>query len=188
MPAEAVTIHAAFQKLTYTVTVADGIAHGTIAAAATFPWDDTVTVTVTPDTGYELEKLTYTAEGSETAEEVTANEDGAYTFTMPKANVVLNAAFQKSVYTVTVDEKIENGKVTVDPENASMGDTVTVSATPVEGYELDAITVTSGKTTVTVKDGKFTMPAGKRYRFRHLQESRCAFSRAQRFHNYYCVH
>lgn len=160
MPAEAVTIHAAFQKLTYTVTVADGIAHGTIAAAATFPWDDTVTVTVTPDTGYELEKLTYTAEGSETAEEVTANEDGAYTFTMPKANVVLNAAFQKSVYTVTVDEKIENGKVTVDPENASMGDTVTVSATPVEGYELDAITVTSGKTTVTVKDGKFTMPAG----------------------------
>ena len=41
-----------------------------------------------------------------------------------------------------------------------MGDTVTVSATPVEGYELDAITVTSGKTTVTVKDGKFTMPAG----------------------------
>lgn len=160
MPAEAVTIHAAFQKLTYTVTVAEGIEHGTIAASATFPWDDTVTVTVTPDTGYELEKLTYTAEGSETAEEVTANEDGAYTFTMPKANVVLNASFQKSIYTVTVDEKIENGKITVDPKTASMGDTVTVSATPEEGYELDAITVTSGKTAVTVKDGKFTMPAG----------------------------
>ena len=160
MPAEAVTIHATFQKLTYTVTVADGIAHGTIAASATFPWDDTVTVTVTPDTGYELEKLTYTAEGSETAEEITATEDGAYTFTMPKANVVLNASFQKSVYTVTVDGKIENGKVTVKPEKASMGDTVTVTAAPEEGYELDAISVTSGKTDVTVKDGKFTMPAG----------------------------
>jgi hypothetical protein len=62
--------------------------------------------------------------------------------------------------TITVADGIENGTVKVQAQ-ACAGDEVTVTATPAEGYELDAITVTC-KTineAVVVTDGKFTMPA-----------------------------
>ena len=64
-------------------------------------------------------------------------------------------------YAVSVAEGITNGTVTVDKTEAAEGEEVTVTATPADGYELDAITVT-GKTSnqaVTVTEGKFTMIA-----------------------------
>lgn len=53
----------------------------------------------------------------------------------------------------------ENGKVTADLETAVKGETVTISATANEGYEIDTIVVkdADGKK-VEVKDGKFIMP------------------------------
>ena len=141
-------------KPVYTVTVDEKIENGKVTVKPEkASMGDTVTVTAAPEEGYELDTITV-ASGDQNVE-VT---DGK--FTMPAGNVTVSATFQKSVYTVSVDKNIQNGKVTVKPEKASMGDTVTVTAAPEEGYELDAITVTSGKTAVTVKDGKFTMPAG----------------------------
>lgn len=64
-------------------------------------------------------------------------------------------------YAVSVADGITNGTVTVDKTEAAEGEEVTVTATPADGYELDAITVT-GKTSnqaVTVTEGKFTMIA-----------------------------
>ena len=64
-------------------------------------------------------------------------------------------------YSINVADGIENGTVVPDVTSAAAGTVVTLTATPAEGYELDAITVT-GVTTeiaVTVTDGKFTMPA-----------------------------
>jgi hypothetical protein len=64
-------------------------------------------------------------------------------------------------YSINVADGIENGSVVPDVTSAAAGTVVTLTATPAEGYELDAITVT-GVTTeiaVTVTDGKFTMPA-----------------------------
>lgn len=53
---------------------------------------DTVTVTVTPDSGYELDKLTVTdKDGREIL--VTAKGGGKYTFTMPAGKVTVSAAF-----------------------------------------------------------------------------------------------
>ncbi len=154
MPAGNVTVSASFQKSVYTVSVDKNIQNGKVTVdSENASMGDTVTVTAAPEEGYELDTITVTS-GDQNVE-VT---DG--TFTMPAGNVTVSASFQKSVYTISVDKNIKNGKVTVKPEKASMGNTVTVSATPEEGYELDAITVTSGKTAVTVKDGKFTMPAG----------------------------
>ena len=141
-------------KPVYTVTVDEKIENGKVTVKPEkASMGDTVTVTAAPEEGYELDTITVTS-GDQNVE-VT---DG--TFTMPAGNVTVSATFKKSVYTISVDKNIKNGKVTVKPEKASMGDTVTVTAAPEEGYELDAITVTSGKTAVTVKDGKFTMPAG----------------------------
>ena len=62
--------------------------------------------------------------------------------------------------TITVADGIENGTVKVQAQ-ACAGDEVTVTATPAEGYELNAITVTGVNTNeaVVVTDGKFIMPA-----------------------------
>ena len=69
-------------------------------------------------------------------------------------------------YSVSVDD-VKHGTVTVSPESASKGDTVTITATPDKGYVLESLTVLDkdGKAlTLTDKgSGKyiFVMPAGK---------------------------
>ncbi len=71
-----------------------------------------------------------------------------------------------SSYAVSVPNT-KNGDVTVSPETAKKGDTVTITVTPDKGYELDTITVkdANGNTVkLTDKDnGKytFTMPGSK---------------------------
>ena len=64
-------------------------------------------------------------------------------------------------YAVNVSDAIENGTVKVNRPTAYAGDEVVVTATPAEGYKLEAITVTGVNTdeAVVVTDGKFIMPA-----------------------------
>ena len=69
-------------------------------------------------------------------------------------------------YSVSVDD-VKHGTVTVSPESASKGDTVTITATPDKGYTLESLTVLDkdGKElALTDKGGDrytFVMPAGK---------------------------
>ena len=53
---------------------------------------DTVTVTVTPDAGYQLDKLTVTDAKGKTVD-VTKKSDGKYTFTMPEGKVTVTPTF-----------------------------------------------------------------------------------------------
>ena len=64
-------------------------------------------------------------------------------------------------YNVTISDEIANGTVTADKAFAAEGDEITLTITPAEGYELDAISVTgvTSDIAVIVTDGKFTMPA-----------------------------
>ena len=55
---------------------------------------DTVTVTVTPDAGYQLDKLTITDAKGKTVD-VTKKSDGKYTFTMPDGKVTITPTFSK---------------------------------------------------------------------------------------------
>ena len=55
---------------------------------------DTVTVTVTPDAGYQLDKLTITDAKGKTVD-VTKKSDGKYTFTMPDSKVTITPTFSK---------------------------------------------------------------------------------------------
>ena len=55
---------------------------------------DTVTVTVTPDAGYQLDKLTVTGAKGKTVD-VTKKSDGKYTFTMPDSKVTITPTFSK---------------------------------------------------------------------------------------------
>lgn len=73
--------------------------NGTFSVSATSATaGSTVTVTTSPATGYEVDKVTYTANGS------TQNASGSnntYTFTMPAANVTVNVAFKQSTTPAT---------------------------------------------------------------------------------------
>lgn len=66
-------------------------------------------------------------------------------------------------YTVTVDKNITNGTVTPSATSLEAGKTFTVTATPDDGYELDAITVTTadGKSVAATDESThtYTMPA-----------------------------
>ena len=75
-------------------------------------------------------------------------------------------SFSAPSYSVSVDD-VKHGTVTVSPESASKGDTVTITVTPDKGYTLESLTVLDkdGKAlALTDKGGgryTFTMPAGK---------------------------
>ena len=126
--------------------------NGTVGAdKTTAQMDDTVTLTVTPAAGYEVDTLTVT-DGKNNVT-VTDNQ-----FTMPTANVTVTAAFKKSNYTVTVGET-EHGTVSADKATAQMGDTVTLTIAPEQGYVLDAVQYNG--TRIEMTDGAYTfaMPA-----------------------------
>ena len=59
---------------------------------------DTVTVTVTPDAGYQLDKLTVTDKNGKELK-LTDKGDGKYSFTMPDGKVEIKAVFAKEVKT-----------------------------------------------------------------------------------------
>ena len=78
-----------------------------------------------------------------------------------------SSSSSKPSYSVTAPGTTENGSVTVSPNNATKGSTVTVTVKPDDGYQLDKLTVADAKGgTISVTDkgnGKytFTMPASK---------------------------
>ncbi len=77
----------------YDIVVADGITGGTVKPDRTNVGVGTrVTVTVTPDTGYKLDKLTATDKNDKDVA-LTQGDNGTYTFTMPNSKVTLSATY-----------------------------------------------------------------------------------------------
>lgn len=117
---EDITLTAKWSRV-FTVTTGEKVtaAGATATESATAAKDETVTVTVTPDTGYSVDKVTVTPEGG-TAFEAAQSEE-AYTFTMPEKNVTVSASFKLS-------------SLTLSPETTLLyvGGTATLSVTPAE--------------------------------------------------------
>ena len=151
-------------KQGYAVTISDSMLNGTVTAdKAIAAEDDTVTLTVTPEVGYELDELTVTYEDADGVTQNVIVTDNA--FTMPAFAVTVTATFQQATetYTVTVDENIANGTVVVNPTTYTAGQTVTLAVNPDEGYKLTNLTVTNTATDepVTVSENNtFVMPDG----------------------------
>ena len=113
---------------------------GTLQTGATVEAGTSITVTATPDEGYELETLTV----------------GGKTFTsgesyVVEANTEIVATFAEvppTMYTVSWEEP-ENGTLTVTTDTGTLqsgatveaGTSITVTATPAEGYQLETLTV-----------------------------------------------
>ncbi|MBE6321602.1 MAG: hypothetical protein E7073_01075 [Bacteroidales bacterium] len=80
----------------YSITIADGIEHGSIACAATTAkYGDKVTITATPDFGYRLSRLVV-KDAQNNDVESTGNS-----FFMPKGNVTVSAVFEQGTHGTT---------------------------------------------------------------------------------------
>ena len=157
---EETSFEATFAKL-YTLTLTQPTEGGTISATVgETPVEGevaegaTVTLKATPDAGYEF--VEWSIEGVNIEEEDKANAE--IEFTMPASDVTVTATFNAIDYNVTINETA-NGTVTADKTTAHMGDVVTLTVSPADGYELEDLTVEADGTPITVQDNAFTMPA-----------------------------
>ena len=150
-----------------TITVTDA-EDAVITTGSTALFNSLNTITVTPNTGYQLQegslKATYGDGNLPVALTPVEGQAGKYTFTMPAGAVTITATFEKATYQVTFSE-VEGGSIKADKATAQMGDEVTLAYEANTNYEFVAWTVTDGSqqaVEVTAeKEGKYTfiMPA-----------------------------
>lgn len=100
---------------TFAITLPESFENGTVICdKASAAEGETVTLTVTPDNGYELETLTVTTADGEPSGaplraplranvDLTPGENGTYTFAMPAAPVTVNATFKETTVTGLTD-------------------------------------------------------------------------------------
>lgn len=171
MPAYPVNVSAEFVK-EYKVTAAPA-ENGTVTvdpAAAVEGTDVTVTVKAADNYQLKADSLTYSYKsGEDTKTEKLTLTDGKATFTMPAADVTVDAKFEAipaKTYGITSD--VTNGTAKLSVETAAVGDTVEVTfTTNGENYKLEESSVryekkddTSTAKALTLTDDKysFTMP------------------------------
>lgn len=159
MPAKTATVTTTFKAVIYTITfnINDG-SQTPVTETQIFTGDTPQKLKTIAELGFKKDGFNFDGWGisADTAQAV--YKDGAnYTAT---ANVTLYALWSAiPVYSVNIPEN-ENGSVTATSTTATAGTEITLSNTPNTGYRFGSYTVidADGKY-VTVKDGKFTMPA-----------------------------
>ena len=139
--------------------------NGTVTANEKEFEDDTVTLTVTPDTGYAVKSVKY----NDT--EITP-VNGVYSFEMPAEDVTVTAVFG---HTVAIDNNITNGTVSADLPVAENNEAVTLTVTPAAGYAVKSVTV-NGTAATKVDDThySFTMPAENVTVSAEFEKQKCA--------------
>lgn len=171
MPAEAVTIKAQFMPY-YSIEAASDMTGGEVVFPTTAMYQETVTITATPNTGYELEAFkVYGKDTNDIIQTTPAGENKA-TFQMPNHAVIVSATFEEvapvtDTYTITCVNNSTYGTFTSDKSTAQKGEFVTISVEPKWGYYVDDIyymTSTSG----------LIPPSGRD--FNHIGDNKWQFS------------
>lgn len=98
---------------------------------------DEVTIHVNLKDGFILEGVIVTDEAGNNVP-VTDNGDGSFTYIQPDCNVTIHVLFRPD----NVINPLINGTVTISPETPHIGDTVTITPIPDEGFMTGSITVT----------------------------------------------
>ena len=140
----------------YSVTVSAESGGTASASPAKAVFGTEITLTAKADAGYTFKQWQVVTSN------VTIKDNK---FTMPAGNVEVKAIFEKNAtpppapteYSVTVSTD-GNGTAMADKTSAAAGTVVTLTATPKSGYTFKQWQVVTSN--VTIKDNKFTMPAG----------------------------
>jgi hypothetical protein len=160
MPTNHVTVTAQFTAINYTINTSGPFVNGTVSASPTSTTVGTgVTLTASPNSGYQLESITVTeTSGSNT---VTPSGSGnSWTFNMPAYNVTVAATFSAINYAITIPS-FANGSVSASHISATVGTEVTLTVTPGQGFKLTANSLKFNGTTISGSPYKFTMPASE---------------------------
>ena len=182
--------HTATESVPHTVTLPDAVEGVTLTlgtTSKTYIKDDTVTLTVEKkgtdivtvtakngDTEVALTEVQEAAQDEAAAQATTEKAKTVYTFTMPDGDVTISVEKNAKTYAVKVaDANKDTLKITspeADLNKVTAGTTITVVATPKDGYTLtaDGVVVTYGDnqtlkaTPDTEKANTYTfaMPAG----------------------------
>ena len=108
----------------YAVTAAE-TKHGAVALSAqSAKRGSTVTVTVTPDSGYVLESLAV-VDGSGNEQKLTDLGEGRYTFTMPSGKVEVKATFQEDNSVLNVFYDVPNDAYYFEAVKWAVGKNIT---------------------------------------------------------------
>jgi hypothetical protein len=166
MPSGGATVTAAFEAQeagTYPVIIGTFAGGSVVTDKSSAKLGEIVTLTVTPDAGYERKDLTVNRIADDYELTLTLS-GGNLTFHMPTGGVKVTAAeFTAIVYTVN-SVSSGNGTVISSPTTAIVGDEITVTATADTEYRLvgkPTVTSSAGSVTVTLVSGntyKFNMP------------------------------
>ena len=153
MPANDVTVTASYSELPgYAVTVTSGKAANDYSDNKFYAGDNVTITANDPQTGYRFKEWKVTS-GNVTLEDTTSD---VTTFTMPAANVQLEAVYEKITYKLTVNNGDGDGEYTA-------GTKVNLTADwPADGKEFSSWKVTSGTANVSSSDRFYaviTMPA-----------------------------
>ena len=154
-----ITLNAVEELSTHGASVEYGISSD---GGATWTWQSNPEFTeLSPGTTY-MFALRYEAVNGDTS--YGASENGpAASFSTSSIPSVSNPA----TYAITVPSDVTGGEVSVSPSRAERGDTVTITVTPDEGYELDELTVTDANgNRISLTDAgngryTFTMPRSR---------------------------
>ena len=154
----------------YDVTVADADGGSVTASPSRTQENATVTLTITPSSGYQLSSIT----AKQGSTNVTLSGTGnTRTFTMPAGDVTVNPVFSKIDYTLTKNStsngsfKLTNASGT-EITKAQIGDTVKVVPTANTGYTVNTVkhgTTSTPNTSITASGStySFTMGAANEY-------------------------
>lgn len=137
--------------------------NGTITGASSASSGNTVTVTVTPDTGYKLSSLAVYKTASQDPVSYTKVNDTTYTFVMPDTNVTVTGIFVRA-YTITLAcSPSSAGTVTRSPsdELVTPGTNVSFTVTPNSGFIVSTMDFSTGVSVSynqSTNVGTFEMP------------------------------
>ena len=144
----------------YNITCATGLQHGSVSAPTSATEGSTVAITATPEAGYMVDAYTvYKTDSPNTTLPVSSNG----TFTMPGYDVTVSATFtvNNTYYEITLGT-VSHGTIIASETSAKSGTSITLTATPDNGYSLYAWYVYKTgdmNTTVPVTGNGFVMPA-----------------------------
>ena len=146
--------------VSYNITCATGLSHGSVSAPESAMEGTTVSITATPELGYMVDTYSVYKTGSPNTT-VTVSSNG--TFTMPGYAVTVSATFvvNNNYYDITLGT-VSHGSITASETSARSGQTITLTATPNNGYSLYSWYVFKTgdmNTTVNVSNNSFVMPA-----------------------------
>lgn len=135
-----------FAKMSAPITVID-TKGGTLYAdpASSAQIGEAVFITIEPDEGYTIEKLLVNGE------EVEVQEDSQGYFAevdMVEGGLTITATWKELAKAITI-APCTNGTVTANKEKAAIGESVTFTISPAEGYHLESFKVNGAEVEVT---------------------------------------